>query len=99
MAFVRGAFEAGWTYLRAIRCSVSPRASATLPYGMPQAAAGGAGDGIGTTCRDGRRGSALEPKQLTPDWWDTKEWAQDITFIDDPKGWRRLRAVVDAMLC
>jgi hypothetical protein len=32
-------------------------------------------------------GQHSEPMELTPDWCgSTKEWAQDITFIDDPVG-------------
>lgn len=64
-----------------------------------RASAGCAGKAIRTSCRDGRRESAWVAKQLTPDWRDAKEWAPDITFIDDPKGCAALSAVVDAMLC
>jgi hypothetical protein len=65
----------------------SPRASATQPYDRPELLQAAWGVSFGRPGATGDRGRHSEPMELTPDWCgSTKEWAQDITLIDDPQG-------------
>lgn len=78
---------------------LSPRASATQPYDRPEVLQAAWGVSFGRPGATGDRGVHPEPMELTPDWCgSTKEWARDITFIDDPRGlavlWHSWRGVV-----